>query len=586
MKTVRSIFFLLLFISTLFSSNLSAQDYNKWKLPEGAKLRLGKGRVHDIKYTPDGKRVAVATSIGIWIYDAHTREELDLLTGHTSWVTAIDFPADGRFLASGSFDETVRLWDINTGKQIAVFAGHRSAVRNIAVSPNGKTLASGAWETLILWDTETGKQLKRHTKYDGVNLIQRFKNFLNRFRPGIRIRNENLEDPNVIDALAFSPDGKTFVSGHWDGVVRIWDGKTGQRLSTIRDHKRDHIKSLAFSPDGNTFVSGAWAHSIQLHTFQKNKPQAQPIHSIAYPSNLEFSPDGTMLFGTGQLIDSDATREKKCVHVWKVDTGGLMMSVPIPDGDRIITLAFSPNGDTILTCSWDGTVHLWDSVTLKHAIFTTRHVRVGETLQFSPDRKILNTVVGKDKLWFFDTVTGSRISAPKPKTYSTKQKSASSDPKISAEINKDRTAIRIIDVATETEISHITGHKDIIWRYSFSPDRKTLATTSKDMTIRLWEVATGKELLTIPAYSRWPTTITFSPDGKILTGGGVYDQNINRSSLIRIWEVPSGKVLKTLPGHIEGVNALRFSPDGKTLASSGDGTILIWDWEKILQSTR
>ncbi len=577
MKVVRCIFHVFLFTSILFSSNLSAQDYNKWKLPEGAKLRIGKGIVHDIKYTPDGERVAVATSIGIWIYDAHTHEELALLTGHTSWVTAIDFPADGRFLASGSFDETVRLWDINTGKQIAVFAGHRSGIRNITVSPNGKTLASGAWETLILWDTETGKQLKRHTKYDGVNMGQRIKNFFNRFRPGIRIRNGNLEDPNVIDALAFSSDGKTFASGHWDGVVRIWDGETGQRLSTIRDHKRDHIKSLAFSPDGKTFVSGAWVHNIQLHTFENGKYQARPIHSVSFPSNLEFSPDGTMLFGAGRLIDEVPTEEKNSIHVWKVDTGGILVSAPIPDDSRVIALAFSPNGDTILTCSWNGTFHSWDRVTLKHAIFTTGHVRVGETLQFSPDGKILNTVVGKDKLWFFDTVTGSQISAPKRKTYSTKQKSTSSGRKISAKINKDRTAISIVDAATDTEISHIAGHKDLIWRYRFSPDRKIFATTSKDMTIRLWEVTTSKELLTIPAYSRWPTTITFSPDGKILAGGGVYDQNINRSSLIRIWEVPSGKVLKTLPGHIEGIEALRFSNDGKILASSGDGTILIWD---------
>ena len=355
MKTTRYILFISLFALTLFSLNLFAQDYNRWKLPEGAKLRIGKGRVHDIKYTPDGERVAVATSIGIWIYDAHTHEELALLTGHTSRVTAIDFPADGSFLASGSFDGTVRLWDINTGKQIAVFAGHRSGIRNIAVSPNGKTLACGAWETLILWDIETGKQLKRHTKYDGVNMGQRIKNFFNRFLQGRRVKYANDTNPNVIEALAFSPDGKTFVSGHWDGVVRIWDGETGERLSTLRNHKRHHIKSLAFSPDGNTFVTGAWAHNIQLHTFENDKYQVRPISSIAFPQNLEFSPDGTTLFGTGRLIDEVPTKEKNLIHAWKVDTGGILVSAPTPDDVRMIALAFSPNGDIILTCSWDGT---------------------------------------------------------------------------------------------------------------------------------------------------------------------------------------------------------------------------------------
>lgn len=91
MKIRRCLLFISIFASTLFSLNLFAQEYNKWQLPEGARLRIGKGKVHDIKYTPDGKRVAVATSIGIWIYDANTRKELALLTGHTSRVTAIDF---------------------------------------------------------------------------------------------------------------------------------------------------------------------------------------------------------------------------------------------------------------------------------------------------------------------------------------------------------------------------------------------------------------------------------------------------------------------------------------------------------------
>lgn len=199
---------------------------------------------------------------------------------------------------------------------------------------------------------------------------------------------------------------------------------------------------------------------------------------------------------------------------------------------------------------------------------------------------MLNTISGKDNLKFLDTETGAEISAPQQKSNSTKQKPKTSQRRVSAEYIKKRTAIRIYDVETGTDMYHITEHKDIIWRYSFSPDRKTLATASKDMTIRLWEVSTGKELLMIPTYSGWPTTITFSPDGKTLAGGGVYDREQRSLSLIHVWEVPSGRILKKLPGHIDGVESLRFSPDGTTFASSGGGVILLWDWEKILQSTR
>ncbi|MDE0087422.1 MAG: WD40 repeat domain-containing protein, partial [Candidatus Poribacteria bacterium] len=530
MKIRRDILFILLFALTLFSLSLFAQDYNRWQLPEGAKLRIGKGRVHDIKYTPDGKRVAVATSIGIWIYDAHTHEELALLTGHTSWVTAIDFPADGRFLASVGFDGTVRLWNIDIGEQTAVFPGPRSGVQDIAVSPNGKTLVSSSWETLILWDIETGKMRKHHTKYDGVGLGQRIKDSFSRFlqpRRVRRLKNANDTNPNVINALAFSPDGKTFVSGHWDGVVRIWDGETGQRLLTLRDHKREHLKSLAFSPDGKTFVSGAWPHSIQLHTFQKDKPQARPLPSVAYPSNLEFSPDGTMLFGTGRLIHSDHTGKKDFVHVWEVDTGRLMMSAPTPYGDRVIALASSPDGDTILTGGWDGTVHSWDTKTLKYSKFSLGHTRFhGRKLLFSDDGKTVRYWKDKDHIQSWDIDTGTLLTGKQNdeaiKQVIHPQLSRSPDGKIYLEFYAKRTKIRLLDVASDKHISDIAGHKDIIRAWAFSPDSKTLATASEDRTIQLWEVATGKQIMSLRTNTNITYAVAFSPDGKILVGGSVY----------------------------------------------------------------
>jgi len=283
----------------------------------------------------------------------------------------------------------------------------------------------------------------------------------------------------------------------------------------------------------------------------------------------------------------DTIGRQPYIHKWNVNTGGLLMSTPTPYTYQIKSLANSPDGSTLLSGGWGDTIVSWNPVTLEHSIFTTGHATVGKTLQFSPDGKILNTISGKDNLKFLDTETGAEISAPQQKSNSTKQKSKMSQRRISAEYIKKRTAIRIFDVETGTDMYHITGHKDIIWRYSFSPDREMLATTSKDMTIRLWEVSTGKELLMIPTYSRWATAITFSLDGKTLAGGGVYDRAQKSLSLIRVWEVPSGRILKTLAGHVEGVNALRYSPDGKTLAScSGDGTILLWDWEEINQSDK
>ena len=106
----------LLFVFVLFLQNGFAQDYTRWGLPEGARARLSKGKLHDIVYSPDGSRFAVASGIGIWLYDAHTGAEIALLTGHTGSVLSVAYSPDGSTLASGSWDGTIRLWDAVTGE--------------------------------------------------------------------------------------------------------------------------------------------------------------------------------------------------------------------------------------------------------------------------------------------------------------------------------------------------------------------------------------------------------------------------------------------------------------------------------------
>ena len=567
-------------------SEATDTDYPQWQLPESAKFRLGKGKLHDIKYTPDGNRVAVATDIGIWIYDAQTGKELTLLTGHTGRVTSLGFPADGRFLASGSFDGTVRLWDIDTGKQTAVFAGHQAGIAAIAVSPDGKSVVSGgSWgSTLILWDTETGEQIKRHTIYTD-NLIRRFKIWLD--------KSITLPNPNAIEALAFSPDGKTFVSGHRDSTLRLWDAETGWKSATVKDHKPGGIDGLAFSPDGNMLASSTWDGTI-LHAFPKGKLLARHSHGVPFPRNLVFSPDGTRIIGSGYL-GRETVGKKRFVHKWDAATGELLMSTPTEHTDQLEALAVSPDGNTVLTGSWDGTIHKWDLKTgIDLSTFATGHGRGARALAFSEDgQTLMSTLVHwgrwgrEEQKLFWDTTTGVQISAPDLKETLDEQSPNLPNRVTTAKIGKDRKDIQVQEVATGREMYRITGHKGDIRTFAFSPDRKIIASGSDDETIRLWDAITGDEVLKLPTYTNEVFAVAFSPDGKILAGGGVYDSQLGRSDLIRLWEMPSGRILTTLTGHTSTVRVLRFSPDGKTLASSSDdGTILLWDLDRIVQIER
>ena len=209
----------------------------------------------------------------LWDLD---RKKLVILEGHESRVSSVAFSPNGKVIASGSWDDTIRLWNSTTGQHLTTYHGHKKDVNAVAFSPDGETLASGSDDdTIILWNPsgEIIKVLSGHTDNvtsvtfspDGTTLASGSADSTIRFwNPSAGEHVDTLEGhTESVSSIAFSVDGGTLASGSWDNTVRLWDTMTGEHLKTFNGHKGD-VATVAFSADGTTLASGSWDSTILL----------------------------------------------------------------------------------------------------------------------------------------------------------------------------------------------------------------------------------------------------------------------------------------------------------------------------------
>ncbi len=361
-----------------------------------------------------------------------------------------------------------------------------------------------------------------------------------------------------VDAAAFSPDGKTIVTGCVDKTALLWDVATGRPLGQPMEHS-DVVKVVAFSPNGKTVLTGSWDKTVRLWDAATGRPLGQPLEHSGWVYSVAFSPDGkTILTGC----------DDNTAQLWDAATGQ-RLGGPLEHRGAVWSVAFSPDGRSILTGSHDGTARLWGGEVGQPGGRLLELGRLVQAVAFSRDGKALLAAGadGKARLW--DVASGHLLGQPVELGPGVVAVALSPDGKTILTGSDDKPA-RLWDAATGRPLGQPMPHSGKVWSVAFSPDGKTILTGSSDKTARLWDAATGRPFGAPLAHPASVDRVTFSPDGKtILTGSS--------DKTARLWDAATGRPLGQPMPHLGIVWSVAFTPDGRSLLTSDLRTARVWD---------
>ena len=277
--------------------------------------------VKSVVYSPDGRYLASGSgddTIKIW--EVATGKELRTLTGHSSLVSSVVYSPDGRYLAGGSWDNTIKIWEVATGKELRTLTGHSYQVTSVVYSPDGRYLASGdSFGTIKIWQVATGTELRNLTGY---------------YLP--------------VNSVVYSPDGRYLASGGDDKTIKIWEVATGKGLRIFTGHSSE-VNSVVYSPDGRYLASGSWDNTIKIWEVATGKELRTLNGHSDWVESVVYSPDGRYL--------ASGSRDNT-IKIWEVATGKQLRTLT-GHSSPVFSVAYSPDGRYLASGSYDNTIKIW-----------------------------------------------------------------------------------------------------------------------------------------------------------------------------------------------------------------------------------
>lgn len=580
--------------------------------------QMGRGTVDTIRLSPDQETLAVAGSLGVWLYDKDTAEPFNLLQGHTDHVRDVAWSPDGEFLASASWDSTIQLWDIDAGESVAVLDGPDQYL-TVDWSPDGDWLAAGTWLDFVeIWDIDTQQIIHEISGLedsttqvawspDGDWLAAGSSN--GRVLIWAREQEEIVQTweahAGELGCLTWSPtDSALLTCGLEDSVVRIWRERDGELIPPLEIPAHEYgVYTAVWSVDGGRITTsggdgmqrtwdaatGELINETQpyVHSYFAMEPT---FYEDGREQLIAAAVDSALVVTDFEGVETTAVSHEHTNRMWGLDwsnsnllsalSDGALVSVWNPENGDIVqqimsereaweafAAAWSPDG-TVLATTWDNnTVQYWQTDG-----WTTETDELGSSmvaLAWAPDGQHLAFADVDSVIYVWDYRAASPI-ASWP-AHDGRITSLDWSPDSARLASSGEEGLAHVWNREGNHLATLEGHTDVVTAVVWSPDGTRLASSSFDQTARLWNAETGEQEETFTGHTELVTDIDWAPDGQRLASTG-WDY------VVRVWAASNGREEARLEGHVGPVLSVVWSPDGRQLASSSmDGTIILWE---------
>jgi WD40 repeat protein len=574
-----------------------------------AVLRAG-GPVTDVEFSPSGRLLLAASSDGkVRLYRTSDGKALRVFDQGAP-VAAAAFSPDGQTVAAAGEDGTARVWRTHTGAQLYRLR-HGGPVTSVTFSRDGTMIATTSLDlTARIWDAATGRPIRviRHpggvasASFSGDGSL-----LVTRLIPGTNDGNARVWDVASgslravlhqglrLTAARFSPTGSLVVTAGGSTIANVWDARSGARIHQLTGHELG-IFDAEFSPSARQIVTASADGTARVYDTRSGELYGVLPNHQNYVLKAVFSQDGE---------DVATASRDRIARIF--EPNGTLRATLVGDPDAVTDVAFSADGESVATASPDGAARLWDRrpqpdlLALGHEPATVRGVAYTadgrRVVAVAADGTVRAWRVGHNGKPLISFRLGANVGAV----------ALSPDARRAAAVTQPG-LVRVVDAASRHTLTVLrppdrpralafsrdgkrlalvtpAGHV-LIWDLAanrpertiakgvitaaFSPDGRRLVTGERDLTARVWDVATGKSVLgPLTGHRDLLTGVAFSPDGR-------YIVTTSRDHDARVWDAKSGRNVSTL-SHIAIVSGAAFSADSRWLVTAGPRAASVWD---------